>query len=744
MFHVIVAIQVIAIIGALYSTVLLLRLRSSVDNKFLFVSALCIDIYAIGYFDEMFSQTRESVLASLSFEYLGLSFIATAYFLFIYHYCHSKWMPKLVEYLLFAYCTFIMFSVQFSRFTEIYYKDLHIDDGGIFPHFEATHTVLYYSFALYQYSMLIISAITIATYRRGIRKPAERKRLTLLLLESLFPIVSLTATVFIDMQGWDASPLLLSILVTSMSLTLKKGHYYDLISLAKDDMFLTIADGAIIASSSHNYMDSNPMAEDVFPELSMATSDFDLDELDVDLFNVEEAVKYERDGKTYSIKCTELIEKGLLAGYMIFISDITDVTMRMQEMQTLKDEADAANEAKSAFLANMSHEIRTPLNAIIGMSELSEREKSESVIREYISQIKSAGKMLLGIVTDVLDFSKAESGKLELVPVEFDTAEFLNAIINVTNMRIGDKPIDFIVDIDPNIPATLYGDDVHIRQIVMNLLSNAEKYTTTGHIKLTIDAKEEGHAVRLFGSVEDTGMGIKEEDKGRIFNAFQQLDAKKNRKIEGSGLGLAIFSKLVSLMQGTYELSSEYGRGSTFKFNILLEVVDKEPFAKAERSEVIVEKVTAFSLYGTAKEIKVEIPDKKKEKTEDLKDYSKYSILVVDDNMVNLKVLSAFLKHFSIIADTATSGKEAIGMVKNKEYDLIFMDHMMPDMDGVETTGHIRELDIEYCQTVPIIACTANVVKGVEELFMQAGMDDFVPKPIQLEVLSEKLSKYLN
>lgn len=744
MFQLIVVIQVIAIVGALYSTVLLLRLRSSVDNKFLFVTALCIDIYALGYFDEMFCGSVDSVLAALAFEYVGLAFIATAYFLFIYHYCHSKWLPKWFQLVLFGYCLLIMVVVQMARFTDLYYKDVHMSDDGFFVHFEAGHTVLYYSFAIYQYTLLIISAIIIAIYRRGIRKASENRRLTLLLLESLFPIVSLSATVFFDMGGWDASPFLLSILVTSMSLTLKKGHYFDIIALAKDDMFLAITDGAIISSSSHNYMDSNPVADSIFPELFTATQDFDLDELNVNLFNVNEEVTFERNGKSYSSRCAELVERGAMAGYMIFISDITDVTRRMEEMEALKDEAAAANEAKSAFLANMSHEIRTPLNAIIGMSELSERENSESVIREYISQIKSAGKMLLGIVTDVLDFSKAESGKLELVPVEFDTAEFLNAIINVTNMRIGDKPIDFLVDIEPTIPKTLYGDDVHIRQIMMNLLSNAEKYTFSGHIRLTLDVKEEGHAIRIFGAVEDTGMGIKDEDKGRIFNAFQQLDAKKNRKIEGSGLGLAIFAQLVTLMQGSYELDSEYGHGSTFKFNILVEVVDKTPFADEQRRELLVQKVTAFSLYGTAKEVKVDIPDKTEDKREELTDYSKYSVLVVDDNKVNLKVLSAFLKHFSIAAETAISGKEAIEMVKSKAYDLIFMDHMMPEMDGVETTQIIRELDIDYCRTVPIIACTANVVKGVEELFIQAGMDDFVPKPIQLEVLTEKLAKYLN
>lgn len=743
MYHFLIAVQVVTVMASMYSTIRLLKLRTSIDNKYLFACALCIDIYAIGYLDEMLCKTSEGIFAALSFEYVGLSYVALCYFLFTYNYCHFKWMPKFFKVILFAWCTFIMVLLQTARFHSIYYKTFDVSADGFFPHFVTTKTPLYYIFALYQYALLILCAISILKHKKTVKKPSEQRRLFLLTLESIIPVIGLSGTVFFDLQGWDPSPLILSFLVTSMTITLQKGHFFDVISLAKDDMFVRLNNAAIITGSTHNYIDSNRLAETIFPEISEMEQGYDLDSLEIDLFDTEKDVFFERGGRYYQSTCTGLWEKNANAGYIIFINDITDMRLQMEKMKELKEEADAANEAKSAFLANMSHEIRTPLNAIIGMAELSEKEKTESVIREYNGQIKAAGKMLLGIVTDVLDFSKAESGKLELVPVEFDTAEFLNAVINVVNMRIGDKPVDFLVDIDPTIPKTLYGDDVHIRQIIMNLLSNAEKFTQSGHIRFKLDGESEGHAYRLKGLVEDTGIGIKPEDKEKVFNAFQQLDSKKNRKIEGSGLGLAIFAQLVSLMQGTYSIESEYGKGSTFSFDILVEIVDNKPFAETEREEILVQKITAFSLYGTAKTVEADTVEAERKNEEEQDDYSAYSILVVDDNKVNLKVITAFLKHFKIEAETAMSGPEAIEKVKEKKYDLIFMDHMMPDMDGVQTTQIIRGLDIEHCTTVPIIACTANVVKGVEELFLQAGMDDFVPKPVQLDTLRNKLGKFL-
>ena len=741
MYYALVGVQLLAIFFSVFSTVLLVRLQSSIENRYLFICAICIDIYAVGYSQEMLMGNLDGIRAALAFEYCGLSFAALAYALFIFKYCNIRDLPRWFTYPAFIFCIIVMFSVQLGPFTHVYYSSFELAADGVYPHAVTGKTVLYYAFALFQAALIIASAAAIYYRRKRTQNPDEKRKLTMLMVESSLPLASLVCTITINLGGWDPSPLILALLVTSVSLTLRGGQFYDSVAFGMQNLFQNVGSGVIIADISKNFLRANKSAERIFPELKAWRMGHRLSDLGVDLFADSSNSDFERNGRYYKSSFTKLIERGRHIGYTIVITDNTDDKVAVESMRHLMEAADAANEAKSTFLANMSHEIRTPLNAIIGMSELSEREVSESVIREYNGQIKAAGKMLLEIVNDVLDFSKAESNKLELVPVEFDTAEFLDGIINVMNSRIGDKPIDFFVDIDPGIPKTLYGDDVHIRQIIMNLLSNAEKYTNSGYIKFKLDYYRDNITVRLKGSVEDTGIGIKEEDRKKLFTAFQQLDGKKNRRTEGSGLGLAIFSQLVTLMNGTYGLDSEYGKGSTFFFEIELGAINPAPFANSERKCINVKNLPAFSLYKTALDVSAE--KAKTEKPAVMSDYSKYNILVVDDNKVNVKVLSAFLKHFKVQADAALSGAEAIEMVKNKKYDLIFMDHMMPDMDGVETTKRIRSLDDRYYHDAPIIACTANVVKGVEEMFLEAGMNDFVPKPIQLEVLQEKMARFL-
>ena len=360
--------------------------------------------------------------------------------------------------------------------------------------------------------------------------------------------------------------------------------------------------------------------------------------------------------------------------------------------------------------------------------------------------IKSAGEMLLDIVSEVLDISKAESGKLEIIPVEYDLKKLLEGVINVANMRIGDKPIKFIVDINPTIPRNLIGDNVRIRQILMNFLSNAEKYTDKGKITLKLDyEKQSEDTIVLKGSIADTGRGIKESDLGLLFNPFTQVDTKKNHTILGTGLGLSIVDRLLVLMNGTHDVESTYGEGSTFSFTIPQQFTDAEPLSKSEYRVIEVTKYTSFELYREIKSSSESAPSSegKSDAASERTDFSGSRVLVVDDNMINIKVLTSFLKQFGIIADSVSSGKDAIARISEKEYDLVFMDHMMPEMDGIETVKHIRELDNENARTVPIVACTANVIKSALEDFKAVGMNDYIPKPIILDQLKEVIRRYL-
>lgn len=738
MYIAILALQALSLIICFISIYILCRVKSSVNFRFLFLAAVCVAIYNAGYLTEIACTNASSAALSYAFQYMGLSFVALSYSYFMISYTKIITPPRWFWTIMFLFDCFVFANVLSLRYSKLYYSSFGFDSSGIYPHAVTEVTPLFWIFTAQEISLIVCSIVVVAIKRHRTQKATEKKRLTAMMFECMIPILGIFLTTSDVLGEFDFSPMMLGLMVFSMTFSITRGRMYDVLTAAREDIYRTMKSGIIITDNIDNYLDSNAMADNIFPEIVEWENGHDMSVLDVNLLS-DEDIYFTIDERYYHSTKTPIFEKSNYTGNIITINDVTDLHEQMKKMRQLKDEADSANEAKSIFLANMSHEIRTPLNAIIGMSELSEHEKSETIVREYISQINSAGKMLLGIVSDVLDFSKAESGKLELVPAEFDTSDFLNSIINVTSMRIGTKPVEFVVDIDPSIPKTIYGDDVHLKQILINLLGNAEKFTQEGHIKLTLDAKEGSQGLILSGSVEDTGIGIRKEDQEGIFSAFKQVDARKNRKIEGSGLGLAIFAKLVTMMNGTYKLTSTYGKGSCFSFSVILDSVDRTPFAPlAVRDEIVVPKKGPFTLYGQG----ISGAGRGFDDFNDLPDYSGKHILVVDDNRVNVKVLTAFLNRFKVTVDPAFSGDEAIAKIKDNGYDLIFLDHMMPEKDGVETASEIRALDGDRFKNVPIIACTANVVKGIETQFVEAGMNGFVPKPIQMDKLSEILNKY--
>ncbi|MBR3246941.1 MAG: response regulator [Clostridiales bacterium] len=386
-----------------------------------------------------------------------------------------------------------------------------------------------------------------------------------------------------------------------------------------------------------------------------------------------------------------------------------------------KSAADSANKAKSDFLADMSHEIRTPINAVLGMNEMILRESKDDNILEYSSNIKSAGNTLLSIINNILDFSKIEDGKMSLVPVEFDVAELINNLVNSISERARAKGLEFRLDIDESVPARLFGDDVRISQVIMNLLTNAVKYTETGSVTLRVANKgtEDGN-VRLRIDVTDTGIGIKEEDLDKLFQSFERIEEKRNRHIEGTGLGISIVVKLLSMMDSKLEVNSKYAIGSTFGFDLSLRVVDPEPVGRLDEKKKIssVENDENGHLYA---------PDAR--------------VLVTDDNGMNLKVACNFLKLFGITPVTCSSGRETIDILRKEKFDIILLDHMMPEMDGIETLKVLKDDDI--LNGAAVIALTANAVVGAEEQYLNAGFDGYLSKPIMVEDIENTLKKYL-
>ena len=387
-----------------------------------------------------------------------------------------------------------------------------------------------------------------------------------------------------------------------------------------------------------------------------------------------------------------------------------------------KTAADIANKAKSDFLADMSHEIRTPINAVLGMNEMILRKSDDEKILDYASNIKSAGNTLLSIINTILDFSKIEDGKMELVPVEFDVNDLTHNLVNTISERAKAKGLELKVDMDEDLPSKLYGDDVRISQIIMNLLTNAVKYTEKGTVTLSIRKKEICDDNLIFNvAVKDTGIGIRKEDIDKLAISFERLEEKRNRHIEGTGLGISIVTKLLEMMNSRLEVESEYGKGSVFSFYLKLKIADATPVGKYHdrRSGAvrIAEDAQKF-IAGGAK------------------------VLITDDNEMNLKVASNFMQLFGITPEVCTSGEETIRLMREKKFDLVLLDHMMPKMDGIETLEILKKESLVDDKTV-IIALTANAVVGAKEQYISAGFTDYLSKPIEIKDLEKMLRKYL-
>jgi len=388
-----------------------------------------------------------------------------------------------------------------------------------------------------------------------------------------------------------------------------------------------------------------------------------------------------------------------------------------------KQSAIAASKSKAQFLANMSHEIRTPMNTVIGMNEMILRENTDEQIEEYAQNIQNASRMMMGLINDILDFSKIEAGKMELVEKEYSLSAMLNDIVLGSQVKVKQKNLDFIVEVDRTMPSVLKGDEIRIKQILNNLLSNAIKYTEQGKIVLKAEGIHEDNEFSLVLSVKDSGMGIKKDDLQRLFDSFQRLELDKNRYIEGTGLGLNITKQLVDLMNGTINVESEYGKGSCFIVRIPQEVLDATTVEEQEK------KPKNSGEKETSAEKVLHIPDAK--------------ILVVDDTHMNLALMKALLKRTEAQLDTASGGEECFAKTKEKQYDLILMDHMMPQPDGIATLHMIREDADNKNLTTPIIVLTANAIAGMREQYLEEGFADYLSKPIEVKKLDEVLEKFL-
>ncbi len=401
-----------------------------------------------------------------------------------------------------------------------------------------------------------------------------------------------------------------------------------------------------------------------------------------------------------------------------------ELQRKIKELEEAKNAVEKAERARDIFLANMSHELRTPINTILGLNELILRESQEEAVKEYARDIRQAGSILLALVSDILDFSKLEANKMELNEGIYDVSSLLNDLINSISVQQRRKKLDLVLKIAKDMPYKLFGDEIHIRQIVGNLLSNAVRYTEKGKITLQIAWKDVSKdSIEIYVIVKDTGIGIKEEDIPKLFMAFQRMNSTRRSKKDRTGLGLAITERLLEMMGSKLEVQSVYGKGSAFSFKIIQKVVEREPLGDFEKQY--------------------------RESLKSIEDYHEKfiapmgRILIVDDNSMNLAVAQGLLKATRLQVDVASSGEECLELIKRKTYHLICMDHMMPVMDGVQTLHAIRELEGNPSRDVPVIALTANAVAGAREFYLREGFQDYLTKPIDADKFENLLIEYL-
>ncbi|MCR5626229.1 MAG: response regulator [Lachnospiraceae bacterium] len=388
-----------------------------------------------------------------------------------------------------------------------------------------------------------------------------------------------------------------------------------------------------------------------------------------------------------------------------------------------RDIAYKANQAKSMFLAQMSHEIRTPINAVLGMNEMILRESSDSTILEYSRNIQNASRNLLSLINGILDFSKIEDGKMEIIPVEYDTVSFINSLYKTIIYKADTKGLEIVLDIDEGLPKTMIGDDVRFSQVIMNLLTNAVKYTEKGAVTLTIKVLDKTETdVDIYVSVKDTGRGIKEEEISRLFESFERIDEIKNRHIEGTGLGMSIVSSLLDLMGSKICVDSVFGRGSDFNFTIKQKIADGTAIGDYEKC---------------LEERNINREEKRLLKAPGAK------ILVMDDNPMNLMVFKSLLKRTCVQIDVAKDGDTGLAKTSEKKYDIIFIDHLMPDKDGIETLNELRKAQNNPNQKTYAVCLTANAISGAREEYLAAGFDNYLSKPIEHKKLEKMLEDHL-
>ncbi len=725
MYTALLTLQIIAVIFSLACVAVLLIQKGSEVTKLMLVVCLCAFIQNAGYLLEMRSNNLDEVMIAIRLEYIGTSFIVTMSMLFAFRFCRIRFVGWLKVVLL-VLDAIVLTCVWCYEYVPFYYSMTAFVYDGVFPHLVISRGFMYVIFSVTVYAELIAGLVVAAVSAIRTSDPNMKRNYRLLILSNAVPLVFYIAGVVNMIDGYDPAPIggAVGIMIFCTNLIFRR--VFDVVETAHENILMELDDAIVVLDYRRGFQEANRAAINLFPELGrtpygelVASKEF------YDLFDRKDINEVLIDGRFYDVHINELyarsgIENNFI-GYSIIFFDITDTKQQMIKMEELRVAADSANQAKSAFLANVSHEIRTPINVVRGMSEVILRDYDEPGLLEYAGNIQTAADQLLDLINGILDFSKIESGKVTLSNSEYRVDEFFKDIVMVFDHKGDEKNLTFKTDIAGDIPSVLYGDQLRIRQVATNLLSNAFKYTREGGVTLRARfermSEEKGN---LIFSVEDTGIGIKKDEIDRVFEMFVRLDERLNRSVEGTGLGMNITKQLVELMNGEIKVYSEYGKGSVFTVII-------PQFIRSQKGDTIGElrhKDAVFQHTGVG----FECPDAR--------------VLIIDDSNTNLIVAKALLRDTKAQITTGLSGDECLDHVIREHFDVIFLDHRMPGMDGVETLHRMQAMD-HKCMKTPVIMLTANAMSDAKEFYLRQGFSDFISKPITEQSICRMLLKYL-
>ncbi len=671
MLNFVVVLECFGIFLSAIALLLLLNGDGAREQKLLIIIMCSALVQNVGYLLELTAPTVEAAMTAVIVENAGSAFIALCYCWFIYIYCYIA-PPKLLLKALGAVSFFNLPSVFFN-WNGLFYKEVEwVADASGFYHISLTYGPLY---VLFLFSRVIIPyTLCIFTLISAIRERSDQKvsrQYWTILGISTLPVIMLAFYVFKLVKVFDYTPVTLTISMSMVVIVVWSRRNYDFRHLAAEKVLESLGDGVIVLDDHDRLVSYNGAAANIFTRLP-------------------------------AHKLGENIRV-------------------VEENKSVRLQAEKASIAKSEFLANMSHEIRTPMNAIIGLNDIIMEECEDAEIYGHAKDVQSAAKNLLTIINDILDLSKVEAGKMELVCVDYYIKVLTDEIVGMMDMAASQRGLLLKYECDKAIPCQYNGDDGRIKQILINIINNAIKFTKTGYVRVYITGKpgKNKEEEQLIFQVEDTGCGIQEEDIEKIFEDFRQVDSKRNRSAEGTGLGLAIVKHLVELMDGVIEIESTYGKGTTVIITIPQKITDSRPVAEMPRISKADRNILDSFIAPSVK------------------------VLIVDDNAINRKVARGFLKYYAFDLTEAESGPVAIDLVRANKYDIIFMDHMMPGMDGIEAAEIIRRDCGENGAAPVLVALTANVMEGMREHFLEHSFDDFISKPLDRKELNQLLLRWV-